>query len=104
MWETAWNWTSNRFLKLVLGMIWGGEILPRFFAFRFRGPGRIVVDMDENKNIAVRGKGGREDHDGENDSVTASDLSRQRRILELFGTIDFDPDYDYKAARNRRQR
>lgn len=24
------------------------------------------------------------------------------RITELFGTIDFDPDYDYKALRERK--
>ena len=27
---------------------------------------------------------------------------RQLEILELFGTIDYDPDYDYKAERYRR--
>ena len=26
----------------------------------------------------------------------------QRRILDLFGKIDWDPAYDYKAARKRR--
>lgn len=26
----------------------------------------------------------------------------QQRILELAGTIDYDPDYDYKAERQRR--
>jgi Arc/MetJ family transcription regulator len=26
----------------------------------------------------------------------------QAKITELFGTIDYDPDYDYKAARKRR--
>ena len=26
---------------------------------------------------------------------------KQLRILELFGTIDYDPAYDYKAARKR---
>lgn len=25
----------------------------------------------------------------------------QKRILELFGTLDWDPDYDYKAGRGR---
>jgi hypothetical protein len=25
----------------------------------------------------------------------------QRRILELFGTLDWDPTYDYKASRTR---
>lgn len=24
------------------------------------------------------------------------------RLLELFGTVDFDPDYDYKAERGRK--
>jgi Arc/MetJ family transcription regulator len=27
---------------------------------------------------------------------------RQRRILELFGKIDFDPKYDYKRQRRRK--
>ena len=26
----------------------------------------------------------------------------QMRILRLFGTIDYEPDYDYKAMRKRR--
>lgn len=25
----------------------------------------------------------------------------QRRLLELFGNLDWDPDYDYKAERSR---
>ena len=29
---------------------------------------------------------------------------RQIRIFELFGTIDFDPTYDYKAERWRKRR
>jgi len=29
---------------------------------------------------------------------------QQRRIVELFGTVPFDPDYDYKAERKRDQR
>jgi Arc/MetJ family transcription regulator len=28
---------------------------------------------------------------------------RQRRILDAFGTFDFDPSYDYKAERRRRR-
>ena len=27
---------------------------------------------------------------------------RRRRILDLFGTIDYDPTYDYKQARRKR--
>ncbi len=26
---------------------------------------------------------------------------KQQEILELFGTVEFDPDYDYKQQRNR---
>jgi len=26
---------------------------------------------------------------------------QQQRILELFGSLDWDPDYDYKRARSR---
>ena len=26
----------------------------------------------------------------------------QKRILELFGSLDWDPNYDYKAERSRR--
>lgn len=29
---------------------------------------------------------------------------KKLRILELFGTVDFDPKYDYKADRRRKQR
>jgi Arc/MetJ family transcription regulator len=29
-------------------------------------------------------------------------VRRQRRLLEVFGTVDYDPDYDYKVERNRR--
>lgn len=28
---------------------------------------------------------------------------RQRRILDAFGTFDFDPAYDYKAERRRKR-
>ncbi len=30
-------------------------------------------------------------------------LRKQRRILEAFGTFDFDPTYDYKAERKRKR-
>jgi len=29
---------------------------------------------------------------------------KQRRLLELFGTIDYDRTYDYKAERRRKRR
>jgi Arc/MetJ family transcription regulator len=28
---------------------------------------------------------------------------KQQRILEAFGTIDFDPEYDYQAERRRKR-
>lgn len=28
---------------------------------------------------------------------------RQQRIIEAFGTFDFDPGYDYRAGRDRRR-
>jgi Arc/MetJ family transcription regulator len=27
---------------------------------------------------------------------------RRKKVLDLFGKLDWDPDYDYKAARRRR--
>jgi Arc/MetJ family transcription regulator len=29
---------------------------------------------------------------------------KQLAVLEDFGTVDFDPEYDYKAERNRKRR
>lgn len=35
--------------------------------------------------------------------VSAADGAKmRRRILELFGTLDWDPDYDYKTERRLR--
>lgn len=28
---------------------------------------------------------------------------KQAKIIDLFGTIDYDPDYDYKALRRRKR-
>jgi hypothetical protein len=52
---------------------------------------------------AARRAGG---HRTKKEAVTAAlkeyvELRSQRRILEAFGTIDFDPTYEYKAERNR---
>ncbi|HVI06975.1 MAG TPA: type II toxin-antitoxin system VapB family antitoxin [Candidatus Binatia bacterium] len=30
--------------------------------------------------------------------------NKQLAILDAFGTVDFDPSYDYKAERNRKRR
>ena len=47
------------------------------------------------------------DHKTKKEAVTAAlkeyvQYREQLRILELAGTIDYDPDYDYKAERGRR--
>jgi Arc/MetJ family transcription regulator len=28
---------------------------------------------------------------------------KQREVVKLFGTVDFDPNYDYKAARRKKR-
>jgi hypothetical protein len=58
--------------------------------------------MDEKKSAGDPDDERREDNDGEK-AIAASRLQEQRRILELFGTVDFDPEYDYKAARRKKR-
>lgn len=48
-------------------------------------------------------------HKSKKDAVNAAlaeyvQRRKQLRILDYFGTIDFDPKYDYKAARRGRNR
>jgi hypothetical protein len=59
--------------------------------------------MDQKKSLGEPGEARREDDAGEKDSVTESQLREQRKILEAFGTFDFDPEYDYKAARRKKR-
>lgn len=47
-------------------------------------------------------------HKTKKDAVTAAleeyvQRRKRERIIEAFGTVDFDPSYDYKANRRRRQ-
>jgi Arc/MetJ family transcription regulator len=47
-------------------------------------------------------------HKSKKDAVNAAldeyvKLRRQRRILDAFGTFDFDPSYHYKAERRRKR-
>ncbi len=47
-------------------------------------------------------------HKTKKDAVTAAlaeyvQRRKQLRILTAFGTVDFDPKYDYKAGRRRRR-
>ncbi|HEY3242915.1 MAG TPA: type II toxin-antitoxin system VapB family antitoxin [Phycisphaerae bacterium] len=48
-------------------------------------------------------------HKTKKEAVTAAlreyiQYPRQLRVLELFGTIDYDTDYDYKVERRRKRR
>jgi Arc/MetJ family transcription regulator len=61
----------------------------------------LAID-DRLINDAVRLGG----HKSKKAAVTAALESyirqyRQQKILELFGAVDYDPDYDYKAQRKR---
>jgi hypothetical protein len=47
-------------------------------------------------------------HKTKKEAVTAAlaeyvQRRQQREIIELFGTIDYDPAYDYKAERRRKR-
>jgi hypothetical protein len=47
-------------------------------------------------------------HKTKKEAVTAAldeyvRLRKQWKILDLFGTVDFDPNYDYKAARKKKR-
>jgi Arc/MetJ family transcription regulator len=61
--------------------------------------------LDDRLIEAARRAGG---HKTKKDAVTAAlaeyvQRRRQLRILEAFGTIDFDPKYDYKGERRRKR-
>ncbi len=49
------------------------------------------------------------EHKTKKEAVTAAleeyvHRRKQQRVIELFGKIDYDPAYDYKAARWRKRR
>jgi len=62
--------------------------------------------LDDHLIEEARSIGG---HKTKKDAVTAAleeyiQHRKQMRIVELFGTIDYDPAYDYKAERHRKRR
>lgn len=64
------------------------------------------LDIDDNLIKEAQTIGG---HKSKRAAVTTAleeyvQRHKQAEIIKLFGTIDFDPAWDYKAARNRRQR
>lgn len=61
--------------------------------------------LDDRLIEEARRAGG---HKTKKEAVTAAldeyvKLRKQRRILEAFGTFDFDPSYDYKSERHRKR-
>jgi Arc/MetJ family transcription regulator len=64
-----------------------------------------VLDIDNNLVEEARRIGG---HKTKKDAVTtalAEYIAHRKRLkfLDSFGTIDFDPTYDYKADRRRKR-
>jgi Arc/MetJ family transcription regulator len=62
--------------------------------------------LDDNLIEAARKAG---NHKTKKEAVTAALAEyvrhrKQQRILEAFGTFEFDPSYDYKAERRRHSR
>jgi Arc/MetJ family transcription regulator len=66
-------------------------------------PSNLAID---DKLLAEAQRAGR--HQTKKETVTAAlreyvAKRKQRRILSLFGTIDYDPSYDYKRERTRKK-
>ena len=62
------------------------------------------LGLDDNLIEEARRSGG---HKTKKEAVTAAlreyvRRNKQQKIVELFGKIDYDPAYDYKAARRKR--
>ena len=68
---------------------------------------RVPTNLDiDDRLISEAQKLGR--HRTKKETVTAAldeyiRRRKQRAVLKLFGTIDFDPAYDYKKERNRQR-
>jgi len=64
-------------------------------------PTNLAID-DELLEEARRVGGHRTKKDTVNDALREYvERRRQAQIVELFGSIDFDPDYDHKQQRRR---
>jgi Arc/MetJ family transcription regulator len=65
-------------------------------------PVNVTVD---DKLVEDARKLGQHETDKEAVNAALEEYVRRRnqlKILELFGTIDYDPDYDYKEGRRKR--
>jgi len=62
------------------------------------------IDIDENLLKEAQALGKQKTKKATVNEALAEYVQRRKQvgILELFGTIDYDPDYDYKAERRRR--
>jgi putative antitoxin of VapBC-like toxin-antitoxin system len=61
--------------------------------------------LDDELIEQARTAGG---HKTKREAVTAAlaeyvNRRKQQSVIKLFGTIDYDPDYDYKALRRRKR-
>ena len=61
--------------------------------------------LDDNLIEQARAAGG---HKTKREAVTAAlaeyvQRRQQQKVIKLFGTIDYDPHYDYKALRRRKR-
>lgn len=65
---------------------------------------KINIDIDEQLLAEARSIGDHATNDATVNEALAEyvQVRKQRRILELFGTVEFDPSYDYKAERKQR--
>ena len=65
---------------------------------------RINVEIDEQLLAEARSLGDHATNDATVHQALAEyvQVRKQRRILGLFGTVEFDPSYDYKAERKQR--
>jgi hypothetical protein len=77
------------------------QIGGRPFDRRYKMPTNLAIDdqlIEEAKKIGH--------HRSKKAAVTEAleeyiQRRKQMRVIDLFGAFDFDPDYDYKAQRNR---
>ncbi len=70
------------------------------------GPAQRVNVTVDDKLVEDARKLGKHDTDEEAVAAALEEYIRrcgQLKILELEGTIDYDPDYDYKAERGKRR-
>ncbi len=109
--ETLWNLIRcNRSLPYRVDECRGRETVPGF-VLRGRAKDESIperrIDFSFDKPLIEEARRLGE-HKTAQEAITAAleeyvRHRRQLRILELFGTVDFDPDYDCKTERRKRR-